>query len=195
MHADGDWPAKSEDEAAANGLDWPPGPTSLIINYGVGDISAANGATQIWPRSHTDVRATDNTRDGRLEDSWPEIIADPVLPPIPNDIPFGAVGFRDPRLWHRGVPNTGLFPRHMIALVYRQLSSPEATPPELVFSSGAKDAFEANAARRSRVCSNLDLSGLSFVDGLVDHFGNVAPVQQTPVPNYRTTKELNLEKQ
>jgi hypothetical protein len=195
MHADADWPAKSEAEAAANGLQWPPTPTSLIVNYGVDDITAANGSTQIWPRSHTDVRAPGNTRGGTLEDSWPNAVANPVLPPIPNDIPFGAVSFRDPRLWHRGVPNTSQFPRHMIALVYKQLNSPVGKPPVLVFSSGAEGAFEASPMSRSTACKNMDFSGLSFVDGVVDHFGNPEPAEQTPVPNYRVTKELSLEKQ
>ena len=46
MHCDGDWAVKSAGEAAAKGLAWPPAATSLIANFGVGDISAACGAPQ-----------------------------------------------------------------------------------------------------------------------------------------------------
>lgn len=196
MHADGDWPAKTESAALAKGLEWPPAPIGLIVNFGVGDIDSSNGATQIWPRSHSDVRAPGSTRGGTLEESWPDVIADrnTTDPPIANSIPFGGVGFRDPRLWHRGIPHTGELPRHMIAFVYKQLAPNDKVPP-LAFSSSARAAFEPTSMRRSAACDMLDFSGLSFdVGGPVDHFGNAMPAENAPAPNHRTSSSANKEK-
>ena len=60
---------------------------------------------------------------------------------------------------------------------------------------GAQAAFAGTSMARSAACDSLDWSGLTFVDGPVDHFGNAELVNQTPIPNYRASKELSLEKQ
>ena len=46
-------------------------------------------------------------------------------PPVLNTLPKGAASFRDLRLWHKGTPNTGALPRHMLAICYSSTRSPD----------------------------------------------------------------------
>ena len=114
-------------------------------------------------------------------------------PPIPNEIPKGAVCFRDARLWHRGVPHVGALPRHMIALIYKQLGPSSAEPPPLLFSEDAAQAF-AGDGPRAAVCEQVSFP-LAFAAQPVDMFGNRKP-EVGGAPKREAGKEhLNLEKQ
>ena len=83
--------------------------TQLIVNVFPQDTSGENGATQIWPGSHLDMRVvSEETESDRRSFS----------PPIQTCARKGDILIRDSRLWHRGVPNPSDQNRHMVAVVY-----------------------------------------------------------------------------
>jgi hypothetical protein len=117
-----------------------------------------------------------------------------VAPPVLNTLPRGAVSVRDYRLWHRGVPNLGDRPRHMIALSYMRRTSYNTPTPgvkthagggmdgRFLFGAECKAAFSrewwpAPALARH---SELQQRGINFNHNVefapagiaVDHFGN-----------------------
>lgn len=74
-----------------------------------------SGPTEIYPGSQreTEVAQWKSNRLGERQDllkKWG--------PPQSMTIPSGGVCFRDPRMWHGGVPNLSSEPRPMIALTY-----------------------------------------------------------------------------
>jgi hypothetical protein len=156
MHADGDWVWKTEAEAAAAGRSWPPPATGVVMNFGVDDITEADG-TEVWPGSHIDVRVPGRaTRTGEqrgglgtgltLEEQYPEVVEDrrATNSPVRSTIPKGAVAIRDVRLWHRGMPSEGQLPRHMIALVYTaQYLHPDASDDDDVASAARAPGYKS----------------------------------------------------
>jgi ectoine hydroxylase-related dioxygenase (phytanoyl-CoA dioxygenase family) len=91
-------------------------PTStIVVNIPVVDMSATNGATQLWPATHLDT-----TYGGDVE-----CIVKPhdleryriSNPPIQPSVKAGTVILRDMRLWHSGIPNHTPNPRPMIAMM------------------------------------------------------------------------------
>ena len=54
LHVDSTWRHKTEAAAASAGQPWPIPTTSVVVNWGTAEMSAANGATELWPGSHND---------------------------------------------------------------------------------------------------------------------------------------------
>lgn len=116
LHYDRPYAWKSEAEATAAGQPWPPPTITLSCSLALFDITAESGATEIYPGTHRETTVADWPRGERVE-YHPELIAQ-WGPPGRMAIPAGGICFRDPRMWHRGVPNTGDTARPMIALTY-----------------------------------------------------------------------------
>lgn len=110
--------------------------TQLIVNVWPQDASAENGATQIWPGSHLDMRdVTETTEADRRS----------FAPPIQASTKKGDLLIRDARLWHRGVPNPSEEKRQMIAVVYNIKWM--AKKRTLFFGKEAEAMFEAAAVK------------------------------------------------
>lgn len=85
--------------------------TSIVINISPVSVDETNGATEIWPGSHLlpgPVLIAERDEDERRE----------LAPPVHANTQKGDAVLRDIRLWHRGVPNHGTEPRHMIGMVH-----------------------------------------------------------------------------
>ena len=80
------------------------------------EITDANGATEIYPGTHLETEVAQWPLCERLS-NHPDLVARHG-PPSTMPIPAGGICFRDPRMWHRGVPNTSAQTRPMIALTY-----------------------------------------------------------------------------
>lgn len=116
LHYDRPYAWKSEAEATASGQPWPPPTITLSCSLALFDITEESGATEIYPGTHRETAVAAWPRGERVE-YHPELIAE-WGPPDRMAIPAGGICFRDPRMWHRGVPNHGDVARPMIALTY-----------------------------------------------------------------------------
>lgn len=84
---------------------------SVIVNISPVDVNESNGATEIWPGTHKipgPTRVPDQASERRRL----------VSPPVRMVTSMGDAVLRDPRLWHRGMPNPGSEIRHMVAMVH-----------------------------------------------------------------------------
>ena len=145
LHADGPplWPNLQVPHPAA----------SLIINVALVDVIEQNGATEIWPGSHLlPVRSA-------LIDPEHEARRRHVVPPIRACTRKGSLLIRDPRLWHRGVPNHTKSVRHMIAMIHniRWLQR----PGPLLFNKGCEAAFPEGELDHNVIFSERPLSYLT----------------------------------
>ena len=88
----------------------------LVVNVPLVDVSARNGSTEIWPRTHLDtsvsIRGDIKVTPAALE-KWRAI-----APPVQLDVKAGSIVIRDIRLWHAGMPNHTAQPRPMIAMIH-----------------------------------------------------------------------------
>jgi ectoine hydroxylase-related dioxygenase (phytanoyl-CoA dioxygenase family) len=84
---------------------------SLVINMSPIDVDESNGATEIWPGTHRIPGSTRVTEEAEAERRA-------RVPPVRAVTRKGDAVLRDPRLWHRGVPNPSTEVRHMIAMVH-----------------------------------------------------------------------------
>lgn len=171
LHYDRPYAWKSEAEATAAGQPWPPPTITLSCSLALYDITEENGATEIYPGSQRETAVASWPRGKRVEHD-PELKAK-WAPPGRMPIPAGGICFRDPRMWHRGMPNQTERPRPMIALTYhsgmakhwrgllapnmsdeerqrceadpslRVLDSGELGDGRLVFDASARGAFES----------------------------------------------------
>lgn len=116
VHFDRPFSWRTPDAASEDGLAWPPPTTTLSCSVALTDITLDNGPTEIYPGTHTETAVLDFAPGERVE-NYPELL-DKWGPPQSMTIPKGGVCFRDPRMWHRGVPNTSEIPRPMIAVTY-----------------------------------------------------------------------------
>ncbi|MEM1229612.1 MAG: phytanoyl-CoA dioxygenase family protein [Pseudomonadota bacterium] len=189
LHFDRPFSWRSAEEAAADGVSWPPPTTTLSCSIALTDITVETGATEIYPGTHRETACADWTQN-RLA-PYPELI-ERWGPPQAMEIPAGGVCFRDPRMWHRGMPNHDAQPRPMPALTYhsaralhwqgrmlhdvdpsvlnqcqanphfRVLADGTAGDARLVFHRSAEDAFlepSLHGVERN----------VRFVDATVDH--------------------------
>lgn len=115
LHFDRPYSWKSPEDAARDGQSWPPPTTTLSCSIALEEITTANGATEIYPGSHLEPDVATWAPLDRLE-AHPELLARRT--PARMEIPAHSVCFRDPRMWHRGVPNPSSKPRPMIAATY-----------------------------------------------------------------------------
>ena len=115
LHFDRPFSWKTREEAEADGKSWPPPATTLSCSIALADITVDSGATEIYPGSQRETEVATWTTN-RLKDR-PDLLK-VWGPPERMEIPAGAVCFRDPRMWHRGVPNHSDRPRAMLGLTY-----------------------------------------------------------------------------
>ena len=115
LHFDRPYSWKTQEEAEADGQAWPPPTTTLSCSVALADITMETGATEIYPGSQRETEVATWTTN-RLKDR-PDLL-EAWGPPERMEIPAGAVCFRDPRMWHRGVPNLSDLPRAMLGLTY-----------------------------------------------------------------------------
>jgi ectoine hydroxylase-related dioxygenase (phytanoyl-CoA dioxygenase family) len=84
---------------------------SIVINVSPIDVDEVNGATELWPGTHRIPGTTRVTEEVEAERRA-------VAPPVRAVSRKGDAVLRDPRMWHRGMPNAGTEARHMIAMVH-----------------------------------------------------------------------------
>ena len=115
LHFDRPYSWRTVEEAKEDGQDWPPPTTTLSCSVALTEITEESGATEIYPGSQreTEVATWTTNRLGDRTD-----LTDAWGPPARMEIPAGGVCFRDPRMWHRGVPNHADAPRPMLAVTY-----------------------------------------------------------------------------
>eukprot|EP01046_Picozoa_sp_COSAG06_P010515 COSAG06_NODE_575_length_14056_cov_25.763345_10_plen_500_part_00 len=162
IHSDGSHLWKTKQEAVAAGEEWPHRCRFIAANFGVRDITADDGATEVWPGSHSDMSAVANyaSESGRLgtehfDRFFPSRVAARRItaPPKRMNCPARSVVLRDNRVWHRGVENTTTLPRHMLGFAYiaadrwRDLGS-EGTG-EMVFGPGCKAQLAHSRCQRA----------------------------------------------
>ncbi len=124
---------------------WPPDrleaphpPAQLVVNVPTVDVSAENGATEIWLGTH---RVPGAGMGGDIEIGLDDIEARRrVSPPLQPTIRRGSVLIRDIRLWHAGMPNRTEHPRPMIAMVHTCGWLDVGTP--LTFPASEKAFFD-----------------------------------------------------
>lgn len=91
-------------------------PAQLVVNVLTVDVSPHNGATELWPGTHTEptVGAGDDIKIP------PAVLAArrAVSPPLQPTFRRGSVLIRDIRLWHAGMPNHTDQPRPMLAMIH-----------------------------------------------------------------------------
>lgn len=110
----------------------------LVVNIPTVDVSAENGATEIWLGTHRDLTV------GIGADI--EVPLDAVearrqtAPPIQPTIRRGSAMIRDARLWHAGMPNRTDRPRPMIAMLHASSWLDVGTPLE--FPVGTAHFFD-----------------------------------------------------
>jgi hypothetical protein len=116
LHFDRPFSWKTEAEAKAAGQSWPPPTTTVSCSVALSPITEATGATEIYPGTHREIAVT-KWQPREQPGNYPELVSE-WGPPASMTIPAGGVCFRDPRMWHRGVPNPSASPRPMLALTY-----------------------------------------------------------------------------
>ena len=116
LHFDRPFSWRTQAAAEQDGQSWPPPTTTLSCSVALTEITEANGATEIYPGTHLETAVTQWSLKERLS-SHPELV-ERWGPPSRMPIPAGGICFRDPRMWHRGVPNPSNQVRPMIALTY-----------------------------------------------------------------------------
>jgi hypothetical protein len=132
VHADAGhlWPAEI--------LETPHPTAQLVVNVPTVDVSAENGATEIWLGTHreltvgvgSDIEVPLDALERRRE----------IAPPIQPEIQRGSVVIRDIRLWHAGMPNHTDKPRPMIAMLHSSSWLEVGSPLE--FPTGTETFFE-----------------------------------------------------
>ena len=125
---------------------------SIIVNVSMGDVDESNGATEIWPGTHWvegSTRVPDAAAARRRA----------VAPPTRMLFQKGDAVLRDPRLWHRGVPNPSTEVRHMVAMVHSGASHPCDTA--LPVPRASLRCFDDEVLRTSVVVVDDDYDYLS----------------------------------
>lgn len=116
LHFDRPFSWRTKEKAQADGQRWPPPTTTLSCSVALTEITEDNGATEIYPGTHHETAVTEWPL-GERPAKHPELI-EKWGPPARMPIPASGICFRDPRMWHRGVPNPSNDVRPMIALTY-----------------------------------------------------------------------------
>ena len=84
--------------------------STLVLSIPVQDISAHNGAMEVWPGTHT-LATEPRVSEARLDERRT------VRPPFQIEGAVGDIVIRDARMWHRGVTNPSDEYRHLISVV------------------------------------------------------------------------------
>lgn len=107
--------------------------TAVVVNVTLMDVTAENGATELWPGTHL------IPINGQHVSAELEAQRRAQVPPVRAISRKGSLLLRDMRLWHRGVPNHSHVIRHMIALVHQVRWMQRPAP--LLFNTGCEAAF------------------------------------------------------
>jgi hypothetical protein len=101
------------------GLEHAPPVAALAANIPLVDVTLENGAMEVWPGTHLDVRAIQGSRKSLLvPEEWIEARR-AECPPVRVPLPKGALFLRDLRMWHRGTTNSTDEARPLVALSYQ----------------------------------------------------------------------------
>jgi hypothetical protein len=100
------------------GLEQAPPTSSLAVNIPLVDVSLDNGALEVWPGTHLDVRSVEQRKTLLVPNDWLEARRAEV-PPVRVPLSKGALLLRDLRMWHRGTTNSTAEARPMLALSYQ----------------------------------------------------------------------------
>lgn len=179
LHYDRPYSWRTEELAKAAGESWPPRATTLSCSVALQEIRVDNGATEIYPGSHKET-AVAAWPLGERPEKHPEVV-ERWAPPAYMAIPAGGICFRDPRMWHRGMPNPSDQVRPMMAMTYhaaigkswrgtlvhdlsaedmarieqdptlRVMDNGELGDGRLVFEESAREVFESNPSRHGIV--------------------------------------------
>jgi hypothetical protein len=84
----------------------------IVVNVPLIDFTLENGSTEVWPGTHLIVDQPDETAS--LDERVGPLASKRV------NVRAGSIVLRDPRVWHRGVPNRSAHRRTMLALVYHR---------------------------------------------------------------------------
>src|SRR5262249_46130283 len=99
-------------------LEHAPPVAALVVNIPLVDVTQANGAMEVWPGTHRDVRSIQLYPKSLLvPDDWIEARRT-EQPPVRVTMPKGALFMRDLRMWHRGTTNSTGDPRPLLAVSY-----------------------------------------------------------------------------
>ncbi len=175
LHYDRPFSWRTPEQAAIDGQPWPPPTTTLSCSVALTALTEDNGATEIYPGTHLETAVTQWPMGERLS-NHPELV-ERWGPPSRMVVPTGGICFRDPRMWHRGVPNPSDNTRPMIGMTYhaekclswrgrliknvspeilqrcqqqpelRLLDDGELGDGRLVFEESARDALTADESR------------------------------------------------
>lgn len=89
----------------------------LVVNLPTVDMDPENGATELWPGTHTDTSVWIGEGAARIPEerlaAWRA-----RRPPFQPTVRAGSLVVRDIRLWHAGMPNRTERPRPMIAMIH-----------------------------------------------------------------------------
>lgn len=133
----------------------------LVVNLPLVDMSAANGAIELWPGTHKiafgDARSSDiKIPAEELESRRAE------SPPFQPNVRLGSALIRDIRLWHAGMPNPSDAHRPMIAMIHNAFFfNPGGT---VRFPASEREWFEHPILRTQA----------EWVEGDIDHTKNNA---------------------
>ncbi len=116
LHYDRPFSWRTKEKAEKDGQSWPPPTTTLSCSVALTDLTEENGATEIYPGTHHETAVTEWPMGERIS-NHPALI-EKWGPAQRMVVPAGGICFRDPRMWHRGVPNPADQARPMIALTY-----------------------------------------------------------------------------
>jgi hypothetical protein len=111
-------PVHWDDYQLWSGLEQAPPTSSLAVNIPLVDVSLANGALEVWPGTHRDVRSGEHRKSLLVPDEWLEARRTQT-PPARVPLLKGALLLRDLRMWHRGTTNATDEARPMLALSYQ----------------------------------------------------------------------------
>ncbi|GFG26715.1 phytanoyl-CoA dioxygenase, putative [Aspergillus udagawae] len=99
-------------------FDFPRVPFGFCVNVNLVETTATNGATELWPGTHTgtDVSVLMPDNSGVIRKELVEARRK-LCPPVQPVLPKGSIIIRDFRLWHAGMPNRTDEPRVMLVTV------------------------------------------------------------------------------
>jgi ectoine hydroxylase-related dioxygenase (phytanoyl-CoA dioxygenase family) len=178
-------------------------PARLTVNIPLTKVDAAGGAIELWPGTHRDTRLCQYSAtpeegvsralqyvraakragvDRRVNRRVGLTVPEELLrerraqrPPVRATTEAGSLIIRDPRLWHRGMPNESDRCRFMLAITYDPVWRRPGPPMELPRTASAM--FEA-----------LDLEvHASYVDDPIDYLGRHRPAAGSPFRRPRPT--------
>ncbi|MFC4015599.1 phytanoyl-CoA dioxygenase family protein [Nonomuraea purpurea] len=176
-------------------------PARLTVNIPLSATDESRGAIELWPGTHLDTRlcqfsatadegisrALQYMRAARQAEVSRKVnrrvgltVPEPMVqarmrerPPVRAVTEPGSVIIRDPRLWHRGMPNTTDQCRFMLALTYDPRW--RASDALLEFPQAASWLAE---------CADLEVRA-RFVDGPIDHLARHLPPKNSPLRRAR----------